>query len=154
MDAMIVRPDDLVGDLVNLDLSMIVIKLMDPEEGQGWSEVYTRRVDVEYRRFLALTRAYPDRAIVPSKIVDAFWHAHILDTQAYAPDCDQFLGFFLHHFPYFGMRGPEDARALGDAYDDTLALYGQHFGEAPADLWARTGAARCPNCGVRCKKPS
>ena len=137
--------------LETLDLTMIIEKLMDAEEGQGWSREYCDRVAVEYRRFLALTRQYPDKAIVPSKIVDAFWHAHILDTQAYASDCDRLFGFFLHHFPYFGMRGPEDAKALGSAYDETLRLYDEHFGTPPADLWARTGAARCPNCGVRCK---
>jgi hypothetical protein len=152
MSATTERTEDLVGDLAGLDLRMIVMKLMDSEEGQGWSEAYCERVEVEYRRFLALTREYPDEAIVPSKVIDAFWHAHILDTQAYAPDCDRFFGFFLHHFPYFGMRGPEDAQALGDAYDRTLELYELHFGPSPADLWARTGAARCPNCGVRCRK--
>jgi hypothetical protein len=144
--------EDLVGDPAELDLHMIITKLQDPEEGQGWTDEYCQRVDLEYRRFLALTREYPDAAIVPSKIIDTFWHAHILDTQAYAPDCQRFFGFFLHHFPYFGMRGPEDAQALGDAYDQTLELYELHFGPPPADLWVRSGAARCPNCGVRCKK--
>jgi hypothetical protein len=143
---------DIVGDLAELDLSMITLKLMDPEEGKGWSREYCDQVALEYRRFLALTRTYPDRAVVPSKIVDSFWHGHILDTQAYLRDCDRFFGFFLHHFPYFGMRGPEDAQALGSAYDNTLVLYERHFGPPSTDLWARTGAARCPNCGSRCKK--
>lgn len=134
-----------------LDFSMLIQKLMDPEEGKGWNRQYCHRVAFEYRRFLALTRHYPDQAIVPSKIVDTFWHAHILDTQAYAPDCQRQFGFFLHHFPYFGMRGPEDAQSLGSAYDDTLELYETHFGAPPADLWVRSGAARCPNCGNKCK---
>lgn len=142
----------LVSRIEGLDLSMIELKLQDTEEGAGWESGYTQRVEVEYRRYLALTGAYPDEAIVPSKIVDTFWHYHILDTQAYVVDCEGVFGFFLHHFPYFGMRGPEDAQALGDAYDRTLELYTKHFGEAPADLWARTGAARCPNCGARCRK--
>ena len=111
----------------------------------------TVRVAVEYRRFLALTRRYPNDAIVPSKIVDTLWHGHILDTQAYAADSERLFGFFLHHFPYFGMRGPADAQALGDAYDNTLGLYEKHFGLPPTDLWQRTGASRCPNCGSRCK---
>jgi hypothetical protein len=144
--------DDLLDDdIAGLDLSMMMTKLMDHDEGQSWSADYCMRVAVEYRRFLSLTRIYRDRAVVPSKIVDTFWHAHILDTQAYSVDCERLFGFFVHHFPYFGMRGPEDAQALGDAYDTTLALYAKHFGPAPVDLWARTGAARCPNCGNRCK---
>ena len=141
----------LPASIETLDLSMISLKLQDPDEGQGWSLEQCDRVALEYRRFLTLTFAYADRAIVPSKMVDAFWHAHILDTQAYERDCQQVFGFFLHHFPYFGMRGPEDAQALGDAFDETLNLYELHFGAPPEDLWARTGASRCPNCGVRCK---
>lgn len=145
------RDHDVMTGIEELDLSMIGCKLTDTEEGLGWDESYCQTVALEYRRYLALSRRYPERAIVPSKIVDSFWHFHILDTQAYVEDCRRLFGFFLHHFPYFGMRGPEDARALGDAYDDTLRLYEEHFGPAPSDIWARTGAARCPNCGNRCK---
>jgi hypothetical protein len=134
-----------------LDLTMVKIKLSDPDEGLGWTAKYCERVEREYRRYLALTSAYPDEAIVPSKIVDSFWHYHILDTQAYAEDCERIFGFFLHHYPYFGMRGAADAQALGDAYDQTLRYYELHFGSVANDLWARTGAARCPNCGNRCK---
>lgn len=143
--------DQLMQGIDTLDLSMISLKLQDPEEGLGWSQSYCQTIAVEYGRYLALSRRYPERAIVPSKIVDNFWHFHILDTQAYEKDCAQLFGFFLHHFPYFGMRGPEDAQVLGDAYDETLRLYAEHFGPAPERIWARTGAARCPNCGNRCK---
>lgn len=141
----------LMDGIDSLDLTMMKLKLADPDEGAGWSAEFCDRVEVEYRRYLGLSRRYPEKAIVPSKVVDTFWHAHILDTQAYAPDCDRTFGFFLHHYPYFGMRGPEDAAALGAAYDETLDLYEAHFGPAPADIWARSGAARCPNCGNRCK---
>jgi len=120
----------LAGRIEALDLTMVKIKLQDSDEGAGWSAVYCERVDVEYRRYLFLTGTYPELPIVPSKIV---------------------FGYFLHHYPYFGMRGPDDAAALGDAYDSTLELYELHFGMPPADLWARSGAARCPNCGNRCK---
>lgn len=147
----VARGAHLLTEIESLDLTMVKLKLGDLEEGAGWSPAYCDRVDLEYRRYLALSRAYPEHAIVPSKIVDTFWHAHILDTQAYAPDCQRVFGFFLHHYPYFGMRGPEDAQALGAAYDETLALYAKHFGAPPEDLWARSGASRCPNCGNRCK---
>lgn len=142
---------DILNGIDSLDLSMIKIKLMDAEEGEGWSPEYCGRVENEYRLYLSLTRHYPTKAIVPSKIVDKFWHYHILDTQAYAHDCQEAFGFFLHHYPYFGMRGPEDAIVLGVAYDETLRLYEQHFGLPPEDLWVRSGSARCPNCGNRCK---
>jgi len=141
----------LMAGIDSIDFMMIKLKLEDPEEGAGWSPEYCERVEVEYRRYLALSRAYSEKPIVPSKIVDTFWHAHILDTQAYGPDCERVFGFFLHHYPYFGMRGAEDAQALGAAYDETLDLYALHFGPAPEDIWAKSGASRCPNCGNRCK---
>lgn len=140
---------DLLTSVTNLDFSMIRMKLMDADEGLGWSEAHCRRVEAEYQRYLALTLHYPSRAIVPSKEVDKFWHYHILDTQAYASDCEMVFGHFLHHFPYFGMRGPEDAAALSAAYDNTLELYKLHFGPPPEDVWPQAGMSRCPNCGRR-----
>lgn len=144
--------DPLTDRLARVDLSMIKIKLQDAEEGAGWTSDHAQLVELEYRRFLLLTGWYPDEAIVPSKTIDTFWHGHILDTQTYAEDCQRVFGFFLHYYPYFGMRGPEDAQALGDGYDRTLELYEQHFGDAPIELWAREGAARCPNCVRGCRK--
>lgn len=141
----------LVERIAAIDLSMVKLKLQDAEEGQGWTAEYCERVELEYRRYLLLTGTYPELAIVPSRIIDTFWHGHILDTHAYAPDCDRVFGYFLHHYPYFGMRDAADAAALGDAYDQTLDLYADRFGMPPADLWERSGAARCPKCGNRCK---
>ena len=136
-------------DLLSLDLSMISMKLQDAEEGAGWPEDLCERVALEYRRFLALTRRYPDKGIVPSTVVDKFWHAHILDTKAYAADCDRVFCRFVHHFPYWGMRGEADARELHDAYDETLALYAKHWGSPDGHIWESEGASRCPKCGRR-----
>ncbi len=138
-------------EINTIDFTMIKKKLMDAEEGENWSGVFCDRVALEYRRYLFLSKMHPNLAVVPSKIVDIFWHYHILDTQAYAEDCDTTFGYFLHHYPYFGMRGEDDAQALGTAYDQTLALYSEHFGLPPEDLWVREGASRCPNCGRRCR---
>ena len=142
---------DMLLDIATIDFGMVKLKLMDTEEGGGWSFDQCERVELEYRRYLALSRHYPEKAVVPSKVVDTFWHTHILDTQAYADDCDRVFGYFLHHYPYFGMMGEEDAQALGAAYDETLALYESHFGSPAEDIWAREGASRCPNCGRKCR---
>ncbi len=133
--------------VAQVDLSMVRLKLMDSEEGAGWSSAHTENVEREYRRYLALAKRYAPTAVVPSKIVDTFWHYHILDTQAYAEDCNNVFGYFLHHFPYFGMRGDDDKQALMGAYDQTLRLYERHFGPAPSDIWTHSGMARCPKCG-------
>src|SRR5687767_6601564 len=101
-----------VKAIEQLDLGLIKMKLTDPEEGQGWSREYADRVEIGYKRFLTLLAKYPDEVIACTKDVDRFWHAHILDTMKYADDCAQIFGFFLHHYPYFGMRGEQDAKDL------------------------------------------
>ena len=131
-----------------IDLEPIVIKAMCADEGMGWSFDFACQVAREYRRFLVLCSQSPEAAVVPSALVDDFWHLHILDTAKYMADCERYLGYYLHHFPYFGMRGAQDARNLADAWEGTLALYGEAFGEeADPQLWPRS--KRCPNCGRR-----
>ncbi len=133
--------------LKELNLEPVVIKAMDKEEGYGWSLEYALAVSEEYRKFLVLCLKNLDEAVVPSSKVDDFWHLHILDTQKYAEDCAIGLGYFLHHFPYFGMRGEEDERNLQSAWERTKKLYLSEFGGLPAGLWVNS--KRCPNCGRR-----
>jgi len=121
---------EVVAAIQMLDLDPIKLKLMDPEEGQGWSREYVDRMEVAYKRFLTLLVKFPDETIAPTKDVDKFWHGHILDTLKYAEDCQKVFGYFLHHFPYFGMRGEEDAANLRAAAERMHAIYKQEFGEA------------------------
>lgn len=141
-----------------LDLGNVRMKLSDPEEGKGFSDEQCDLAEGEYRKFLALHLLFPDADIVPCHLVDDIWHQHILDTIAYRQDCDRIFGRFLDHFPYFGMRGDEDARDLLDAYDDTLAKYESQFGATPEGTWRMVDAkAKChnkpggPTCRTQCK---
>lgn len=133
-----------------LDLAPIKFKLMDKEEGHGWSRDHADRIEIEYKRFLVLVAKHPEAPIAPSKEVDKFWHGHILDTMKYAEDCDHVFGYFLHHFPYFGMRGNEDAANLAAAADTMKRLYQQEFGDAtPGQASSYCGAALASSyCGV------
>lgn len=119
-----------VAAIQALDLDPIKLKLMDPEEGQGWSREYADRMEVAYKRYLTLLAKFPDETIAPTKDVDKFWHGHILDTMKYAEDCENVFGYFLHHFPYFGMRGEQDAAALRAASERMHEIYEREFGEA------------------------
>src|SRR6478735_1352080 len=109
--------------IVELDLDPIKMKLMHKESGEAWTLHRANAVEAEYRRFLYLTNTYPAESISPSVDVDTFWHYHILDTMKYAQDCQHVFGYFLHHFPYFGMRGDEDAANLAQAAARTRDLY-------------------------------
>ena len=132
------------SDIDALDFAMVKLKLQDPEEGQGWSPEFCDEVEEEYKSFLALKRTYPNRDIVPNGLVDVFWHQHILDTVKYADDCQAIFGFFLHHFPYFGMRGEEDHANLCAAFEETRDLFELHFGKS----WDESSSkAKCrSNC--------
>ena len=139
-------------DIQALDLSMIKLKLQDVEEGPGWTSEKCDAMEVDYRRFLALKRAYPDVEIVPNKEVDLFWHQHILDTEKYAQDCEALFGTFLHHYPYFGMQGEEDYARLCAAFSETQSLYEAHFG-SEGGAGVKGGSTKCrTKCKpVKCK---
>lgn len=127
-----------------LDLSMLTRKLV---EDHGWTNEFCQEVDSLYRKFLALNMRYPDKKVCPTGPIDEFWHAHILDTHAYAKDCETLFGKFLHHFPYFGMRGPEDRKNLETAFEESLNLFVIHYGIDPTagDIKARScSPQRCP----------
>ena len=135
-----------------LDLGCIKLKLMDRDEGYGWSREFADQMELAYRRFLTLMAKYPHETIAPSKDVDRFWHAHILDTLKYAEDCQGVFGYFVHHFPYFGMRGEGDAKNLAAAAERTRALYEREFGarvgENAAFCGATVEAAFCGAAGA------
>jgi hypothetical protein len=114
-----------------LDLEPITFKLMHPHPGQAVMTLADAdQLIAYYRGFLKLCLWYPAESIVPSKEIDEAWHAHILDTAKYAADCDALFGRMAHHFPYFGLRGPDDEAAWRAAYDRTRDLFRWHFGIA------------------------
>ena len=141
----------------SIDLFMVKQKLMDKDEGQGWDEEYTAYVEHRYRRFLCMLFLRFDSSIVPTRDIDLCWHQHILDTRAYARDCQKVFGRFVHHFPYFGMRGEEDAKDLSNAFEETKAIYAQLFGEEYCLEYIDANESNCHkgpgNCHV-CKSCS
>ena len=112
-----------------LDLDPIKVKLMHRESGEGWSLEKANAVEFEYRRFLILMKQFPQEETAPLMDVDTFWHYHILDTLKYAADCEQVFGYFLHHFPYIGLRGEDDEAAHQRVGERMKQLYEQTFGE-------------------------
>lgn len=136
-----------------IDLTMVRKKIMDPEEGQGWDEAYAAHVEDRFCRFLVMIRVNPTGSSVPTQDIDLFWHQHILDTRSYARDCAEFLGYFLHHYPYFGMNGEEDERNLNTAFEETKAFYLEAFGENYTAPYApNLEATRCHKCSNYCHK--
>lgn len=130
-------------EVVNqLNLDPIKVKLMHQKEGEGWSRPVVDAAELAYKQFLVLNLKYPKSQLVPTKEIDTFWHYHILDTLKYAKDCQSVFGHFLHHFPYFGMRGAEDEENMLAAFSRTKALFQSEFG---VSIDQQNGA-NCEDC--------
>src|SRR5438874_7877286 len=80
-----------------IDLSAINKKLQY-EEPALWTDEVIADTEAKYRRFLVLNLLHPSESLVVNKILDDYWHQHILDTRKYAADCQTVFGFFLHHY--------------------------------------------------------
>jgi len=115
--------------VADLDLDPIKVKLMHAESGEGWSLEKVNAIEFEYRRFLYLMKMFPNEQTAPLMDVDIFWHYHILDTMKYAVDCENVFGYFLHHFPYIGLRGEDDEEAHERVGHRMKELYEETFGE-------------------------
>jgi len=122
--------DGLEMNVSRLDFERLKHKYTQSSEAQ-MSEAQWVEGEQEYRRFLTLKCFYPSVALVPSKMVDEIWHAHILDTRAYREDCHTVFGRFIDHYPYFGIYGEDDHQELKNAFAQTVALYEKHFGVYP-----------------------
>ncbi|WP_307726662.1 hypothetical protein [uncultured Massilia sp.] len=136
--------NDLFNAVMELDLEPIKTKLMHIESGEGWSLEKAAAVEKEYRRFLCLMKLYPDEDAAPLVDVDTFWHYHILDTMKYAQDCERAFGYFLHHYPYVGMRGGDDGQFRIDCGERMRTLYEATFDETypgAKPIVVRDGAA-------------
>ncbi|WP_029050207.1 hypothetical protein [Cupriavidus sp. amp6] len=110
-----------------LDFSRMKAKLLQQQHAR-WTPESLEHAESGYRQFLKLAAKYPDTPAVPSEQVDAFWHAHILDTRRYASDCERIFGYVLHHNPYVGIDGPEDEVRLMEMAATSDALSMHEFG--------------------------
>ena len=110
-----------------------------------WSIKLCEFAESEYCKFLTLKKLHPKVALVPSKIVDKFWHEHILDTKAYADDCNKVFGHFIHHYPYFGLTEQENEQVLESGFLLTKKLYLHHFGHCELGFEGDLAAS----CGCR-----
>lgn len=134
------RLEHTLAAIAALDLAPIKFKATRQEDGYGWSPEQADHMEREYKRYLMLHARYPGLTLAPDQNVDRFWHLHILDTRKYAADCEAVFGYFLHHYPYLGLRGADDAKALDAAFAMTQALYAKEFGADAGGAAAWCGA--------------
>jgi len=138
----------IIALVATIDLTMVRNKLKQSTYPIAWDELRLDRAELLYRRYLTMNLLYPGATIVPTEDVDAFWHQHILDTKAYADDCQRVFGYFLHHFPYLGLRG--DEAALNTAFEQTRKLYEALFHQSytcSADVHGENCCGSCSCSG-------
>ncbi|MFG3113351.1 glycine-rich domain-containing protein [Streptomyces sp. NPDC048197] len=80
--------------------------------------------------FVAACAQFPTARLVPSRVVDAGWHALILHTNTYADLCRS-LGCFVHHRP----ESPDPSRYNKDAIGRSTALIEEAGYSVDLDLW-------------------
>jgi hypothetical protein len=141
--------------VLSIDFSPIRMKLAKNEHGETWDKDKINEAELLYRAYLSLILASQgiDLLIAPPVSADEFWHQHILDTRKYMDDCKILFGEYLHHFPYFGMRGEEDAKALRRASETMHKLLSEHFfqlAEYKDVMKKYVLSAECNNCVSTC----
>jgi hypothetical protein len=110
-----------------------------------FGEPLAERIVDQTAAFLSACSANPDVHLVPSRLVDAGWHAFLLHTREYAAFCTALGGPFIHHQPDTDtgeVRPAEEAaRELAHTVEAILAeeLLVDH------ELWA--AAANCADQG-------
>ena len=102
-------------------------RLLQYENPAFWTDDTVARTEADYRRLLALNLLYSGETIVVNKILDDYWHQHILDTAKYSSDCQELFGYYLHHDPYFGLDGEEDRQRNREGFAATQQLWEETF---------------------------
>jgi hypothetical protein len=121
-----------------MDFGLLLDKItrFDVNTGIVWPRAAAEQAIRQYKNYLFLVykhRRQHDH-LPPSIEIDEIWHHHILHTERYHKDCEYIFGMYLHHFPYFGMRGEQDFKNLQSAYEVTKSLYEAEFGEPLLEL--------------------
>ncbi len=108
----------------NLDLTPIKYKLM---QDKNWTLERANDVEPQYKAFLFLLGSSVGAEYVPTFDIDEMWHTHILDTRKYMTDCALYVGAYIHHYPYLGMRDPDDRSRAEDLFAATCATIAAAF---------------------------
>jgi hypothetical protein len=123
------------------DFSLMREKMQEPSHA-GWTLERIDAAIIDYKRYMAITKALDGYQLVPNGEIDRIWHEHILDTRQYSKDCLELFGGFLHHYPYFGMRGESDKSQWEDTSTLSNDFWTNLFGESLYN--DKDSAMKCP----------
>lgn len=124
-------PEKIPGDedarlfLATLDFTQMK-EIVVEETGLTLDEIEV--AEARYKKWLYLRRIHPGELMPPTKDIDMMWHYHLLDTHSYFRSTAAGLGYFLHHYPYFGRRGKADKAKLMTAFENTKRRWKDEYG--------------------------
>lgn len=99
----------------------------------GWHQAVVDAMEEQYRKFLSLSHALKtiksNLEIVPNRLVDEFWHLHVMDTAKYHDDCMYLFEEYFHHYPYFGFVNEADTAAWKDSAAEAHSVWKAVYGE-------------------------
>lgn len=134
--------------LEGYDLSGITKNLVDdgifpPEQVYPIKMFYGRadlrtakKLELEFRRYMALKLLYPKLSFTPSRFVDMYWHLFMLYTREYNEFCTKLYGRMLNHVPFDIEMGPKETANMGtQPYERTRDMYSEIFGPIDKKLW-------------------
>lgn len=128
---------DLIKDW---DFSLTKKKLQEIDS--SWNDERIEKAIVDYKKYLAVTKALDGIQLVPNADIDEIWHYHIMDTRRYVEDCKTLFGGFLHHYPFYGMLGKENEDNWLKNQRESNALWSRLFNEP---LYSETNQGqKCP----------
>lgn len=125
------------------NLSFVVKRLIIHD---GLDETLDNKIGVEFIRFIALRKFYSG-TLVPSSLVDKFWHAFILYTEDYTTFCQRHLGEYMHHRPQDHF---DSTASMSIASIRTKEYLEQMFPDYDRSIWSKSaiccddGDCGCP----------
>lgn len=108
-----------------IDFSKIINKMVITDR---WVKKDALQTCQFYKNFLFLKKYGKEYEIPPSLDIDEFWHYHILDTEKYEQDCQAIFGYYLDHYPYFGIDANSNRQDLDNAFQTVQELHFKEFG--------------------------
>lgn len=124
-----------------------------------------KRLELEFRRFVAVSLLKPSRRNAPSGPVDMYWHFFVLHTPEYVGFCTSIYGEYgpqprlgkhyyfqtiadkrgvmVEHIPATDQSRP----MMYEVYKETRSLYKDIFGEPDPLYWPKPSGVKQATCG-------
>lgn len=118
-----------MDDILALDFELEKLRLKIKFGTKKWPNEKCERVELKYKRFLALKRCFPHLQLVPCAEIDYFWLEHYADEEKYAKETTRIFGYVLNQFQFFGLSRREAGIELKQSLQETKNLYHRFFNE-------------------------